>query len=59
MNIYEDESLEQKLEGLSDQLGLLLLDLLIAGIHSVRRENHILQDFSEAKAQARTQTAPF
>jgi len=29
MNFYENEALEQKLEELSDQLGYLVLDLLV------------------------------
>lgn len=32
MNIYEDESLEQKLEELSDQVGHLVLDLLLVSL---------------------------
>lgn len=59
MNIYEDETLEQKLEALSDQAGLLVLDLLLAGLQKARREIQIFQEFSEAKAQPRSDPDPF
>jgi hypothetical protein len=59
MNIYEDETLEQKLEALSDQAGLLVLDLLLAGLQKARREIQIFQEFSGAKAEARSDRDPF
>ena len=59
MNIYEDETLEQKLDELSDQVGLLVLDLLFAGVQKLRRETLIFQEFSEAKAEASNDLRPF
>jgi hypothetical protein len=59
MNIYEDEALEQKLEELSDQMGLLVLDLLLAGLHKARRETQIFQEFTEAKTQSPNRRDPF
>ncbi len=32
MNIYEDEQLEKKLNDITDQLGHLLLDMLLVGL---------------------------
>lgn len=52
MNIYEDEALEGKLEELSDHMGLLLLDLLLAGLSKLRREVIIFQEFTAARTQA-------
>jgi hypothetical protein len=59
MNLYEDETLEQKLEELSDQMGLLVLELLLAGAQKVRRETQIFQEFSEAKAETTNGHDPF
>ncbi len=52
MNIYEDEALETKLEELSDQIGILLLDLLLAGTSKLRRQVQIFQEFTAARAEA-------
>jgi len=52
MNIYEDEALEGKLELLSDEMGLLVLDLLLAGLSKLRGEVQIFQDFTAARTEA-------
>lgn len=49
MNIYEDAALEHKLNELSDQLGLLLLDLLLDSIKKISAENMIRAEFQECK----------
>jgi len=49
MNIYEDEQLEQKLSEISDQLGYLLLDFLLASLKKINAENLILNDFEEVR----------
>ena len=49
MNIYENEALEQKLEELSDQLGYLVLDLLVVSLKKVVREQDIYREFMDAK----------
>lgn len=56
MNLYEDACLERTLDELSEQLGLLLLDLLLAGVHNARGQTQIFQDFAQAKAEARAAT---
>jgi len=38
MNIYEDEAVERKLEELSDQVGYLVLDLLVLSLKKVVRK---------------------
>lgn len=48
MNIYEDESLEQKLEELSDQVGHLVLDLLLVSLKKVVKENVIFSEIADA-----------
>jgi len=52
MNIYEDESLEAKLEELSDQVGHLVLDLLLVSLKKVVRENVIFSEIADAKLGA-------
>lgn len=59
MNLYQDASLEHTLEELSDQMGLLVLDLLLAGLQKARRETQIFQEFSEAKSEANPHPDPF
>jgi len=52
MNIYEDESLEAKLEELSDQVGHLVLDLLLVSLKKVVRENIIFSEIADARLGA-------
>jgi hypothetical protein len=52
MNIYEDESLEQKLEELSNQLGYLVLDILILSLKKLGNENQIFCDIMDSKLSA-------
>lgn len=59
MNIYEDATLEHKLETLADQLGHLVLDFLLAGVHQARRETQIFQDFCEVKSETKPHSVPF
>ena len=59
MNLYEDARLEPKLDELSDQLGLLVLDLLLAGLQELRRQTLNYQDFAEAKAETQPGNHPF
>ena len=58
MNLYEDASLEHTLDEISDQLGLLVLDLLLVAVQKARRETGIYQEFSEVKTEVRAETKP-
>jgi ATP-dependent RNA circularization protein (DNA/RNA ligase family) len=49
MNFYENEALEQKMEELSDQLGYLVLDLLVVSLKKVVREGGIYSEIMDAK----------
>ncbi|MDW7712595.1 MAG: hypothetical protein SCH98_19190 [Deferrisomatales bacterium] len=49
MNLYEDETLEPKLEELSDRLGHLVLELLLAGLRKACRETENFRDFTDAR----------
>jgi len=58
MNIYEDESLEAKLEELSDRLGLLVLDLLLVGLRKLGRETLIFREFAQDRAACAVEEPP-
>ena len=49
MNFYENDALEQRLEELSDQLGYLVLDLLVVSLKKVVREQGVYSEFMDAK----------
>lgn len=49
MNIYEDEAVERKLEELSDQVGYLVLDLLVLSLKKVVREHGIFSEILDSK----------
>jgi len=49
MNIYEDEAVERRLEELSDQLGYLVLDLLVLSLKKVIRAHGIFSEIMDAK----------
>jgi hypothetical protein len=59
MNIYEDESLEEKLEDLSDQVGHLVLDLLLVSLKKLVKENVIFSEIAEARLDASSREQPF
>ncbi len=49
MNIYEDEQLERKLTDVTDQLGILLLDMLLVSLKKINHESEIFQEFEDAR----------
>ena len=53
MNFYEDEILEQKLEELSDQMGYLVLEILLLSLKKLGNENRIFSDIVESKLAAK------
>ncbi len=59
MNIYEDEQLERKLNELTDQLGSLVLDMLIVGLKKVNTESEIFQEFEDARTSTGQRPVPF
>ena len=59
MNIYEDEQLGKKLNDITDQLGHLLLDMLLVGLKKINNENMIFKEFEEARNQHEGENVPF
>jgi len=56
MNIYEEEDLERKLEEITDQLGHLMLDLILVGLKKVNTEKEIYKEFVDARLKAYADT---
>jgi len=59
MNIYEDGALESKLEELSDQVGYLVLDLLVLSLKKVVREEGIFSEIMDCKLDLPRRKEPF
>ena len=59
MNIYEDEQLENKLNELTDQLGTLMLNMLLVSLKKINRESEIFQEFEDARNITKDMSAPF
>lgn len=47
MNIYEDERLKKQFRTVTDQIGYLLLDLIVVSLMKVNAENLIFKEFEE------------
>ncbi len=59
MNIYEDEQLEAKLNELTDQLGSLVLDMLLVGLKKLNNESEIFHEFEDARTATDHRPVPF
>lgn len=59
MNIYEDEQLERKLNELTDQLGTLVLDMLLVGLKKINNESEIFKEFEDARNSTPNRPVPF
>ncbi len=59
MSIYEDEILEQKLEEIGNQMGHLVMDILLLSLKRLGNDNQTFTDFMEAKMEADTRNNPF
>jgi ATP-dependent RNA circularization protein (DNA/RNA ligase family) len=49
MNIYEEQHLEQKLDEITDQIGHLLLDIILVSIKQVSREYQSYEDIEDSR----------
>ena len=59
MNIYEDEQVEKKLNELTDQLGTLVLDMLLVSLRKINHESEIFQEFEDARKTTEEMSVPF
>lgn len=59
MNIYEDEILEQKLDEISNQMGHLVMDILLLSLKRLGDQNQLFKDFTEARLATDPKNDPF
>ncbi len=59
MNIYEDEQVEKKLNELTDELGTLMLDMLVVSLKKINRESLLFQEFEDARKLTEEMPVPF
>jgi ATP-dependent RNA circularization protein (DNA/RNA ligase family) len=59
MNIYEDEQVEKKLNELTDELGTLMLDMLVVSLKKINHESKIFQEFEDARKITEEMQVPF
>lgn len=52
MNIYEEQHLEQKLDAITDQIGQLLLDIILVSVKQVSREYQSYEDIEDSRRPA-------
>ena len=51
MNIYEEEAVEKQMELIADQLGYLMLDLILMSLKKINIENQTCMEFIETRLQ--------
>ena len=49
MNIYEEHHLEQKLDEITNQIGQLLLDIILVSVKQVSREYQSYEEIEDAR----------
>ena len=49
MNIYEEQHLEQKLDEITNQIGHLVLDIILISIKQVSREYQAYEDIEDCR----------
>ena len=59
MNIYEDEAVEEKLDEISNQMGLLVMDILLTSLKRLGDQNQVFNNFTEAKLASNADNDPF
>jgi hypothetical protein len=51
MNIYEEQCLEQKLDEITNQVGQLILDIILVSIKQVSREYQTYEDLEDSRRE--------
>jgi hypothetical protein len=59
MNSYEDEMLEEKLDEISNQMGHLVMDILLLSLKRLGNQNQVFNDFTEARPASNSDNDPF
>jgi hypothetical protein len=59
MDSYEDEMLEEKLDEISNQMGHLVMDILLMSLKRLGNQNQVFNDFTEEKRGSYADNDPF
>jgi len=59
MNIYEDEMPEQKLDEISNQMGHLVMDILLMSLKRLGNQNQVFNYLTEARLESDPKNDPF
>jgi len=59
MKIYEDEQVERKLNELTDELGTLMLDMLVVSLKKINHESLLFKEFEDARKITEEMQVPF
>jgi hypothetical protein len=49
MNIYEEQGLEQKLDEITDQMGNLILDIILTSVRQAAQQYQTYEELADAK----------
>lgn len=53
MNFYEKDGFEESMEQIIDQLGYLMLDVILMSFKKINSENQSIKEFLDARLQCR------
>ena len=54
-----ENGMERKLTDATDQLGILLLDMMLVSLKKIHQENEIIQGFADARNGTKKMPTPF
>ncbi len=49
MNIYQEEELEERIEQIVEQLGYLMMDIILMSFKKINTENQLLKELLDAR----------
>ncbi len=53
MNIYQEDELEERIEQIVEQLGYLLMDIILMSFKKINTENQLFKELLDSKLQFR------
>jgi len=59
MNIYEEDAVDEKLDEISNQMGHLVMDILLVSLKRLRNQNQVFNDYAEGKLASNADNDPF
>ena len=58
MNFYEDEKFERVMEKITDEMGYLIMDIILMGLKKTNKENQIFEEILDAKLEVYKENHP-